>query len=66
MLMALQLLVSAGIILGLWGVALVPAYFVVRKVGSEHIGAEGYLPESPPSWIDRKEEGEHDKSLSSV
>jgi hypothetical protein len=45
-------LVSAGIILALWGVALVPAYFVVRKVGKEHVGAEGYLPESKPAVVD--------------
>ena len=44
-----QLLVSAGIILALWGFALGTAYFVVRDVGSVHVGAEGYLPELKPS-----------------
>lgn len=34
------LMVSAGIILALWAFALVPGYFVVRKVGIEHVGAE--------------------------
>lgn len=31
--------------LGLWGFALVPSYLVVRKVGIDHVGAEGILPE---------------------
>ncbi|KPI38256.1 UNC93-like protein 2 [Cyphellophora attinorum] len=35
-------IVSAGIILALWGVAFVPAYFVVRNVGVVHVGAEGF------------------------
>lgn len=40
------LLVSAGIILALWAFALVPAWFVVRKVGIEHVGAEANLSET--------------------
>lgn len=43
--MTLQLIVSAGIILALWGFSLVPSYFVIRKIGIVHIGAEGYVPE---------------------
>ena len=35
--------------MALWGVALVPGYFVVRNVGVFHVGAEGRPKESVPS-----------------
>lgn len=50
------LIVSAGLILAWWGTALIPGYFVVRQVGTVHVGAEGYIPEDKPS-AQRTEEG---------
>lgn len=33
-----QLITALGINFGIWGVAVVPAYLVVRKIGIEYIG----------------------------
>ncbi|EHY58949.1 hypothetical protein HRR83_001788 [Exophiala dermatitidis] len=44
-----RLIVSAGIMLALWGFSLVPSYLVVREVGISHVGAEEYLPQLRPS-----------------
>ncbi|KAJ4987136.1 duf895 domain membrane protein [Stagonosporopsis vannaccii] len=38
-------IVSAGIIMAWWGVALPLGFVVVRQVGIEHVGAEGYIAE---------------------
>jgi hypothetical protein len=43
------LTVSAGLIFAWWGIALPLGFFVVRKVGIVHVGAEGYIPEAKPS-----------------
>ncbi|KAF2680761.1 hypothetical protein K458DRAFT_344517 [Lentithecium fluviatile CBS 122367] len=40
------LIVSAGLIFAWWGVALPLGFFVVRKIGVDHVGAESYLPEA--------------------
>lgn len=42
-------IVSAGLIMGWWGIALPLGFLVVRKVGIDHVGAEGYVPEVKPS-----------------
>ena len=38
-------IVSAGLIMAWWGIALPLGFLVVRKVGIEHVGAEGCVPE---------------------
>lgn len=38
------LIVSAGLIMAWWGIALPLGFAVVRKVGIEHVGAEGERP----------------------
>lgn len=43
------LIVSAGLIMAWWGIALPLGFLVVRKVGIEHVGAEGYVPETKSS-----------------
>ncbi|KAI0109790.1 MFS general substrate transporter [Daldinia grandis] len=43
-------LISAlGVSFALWGIAVIPAYFVVRQVGVIHIGPEKSTPDSPES-----------------
>lgn len=40
-------LISAlGVSFALWGIAVIPAYFVVRQVGVIHIGPETSTPDS--------------------
>ncbi|KAF2017507.1 MFS general substrate transporter [Aaosphaeria arxii CBS 175.79] len=39
------LIISAGLIMAWWGIALIPGFLVVRQIGIEHVGAEGYVPE---------------------
>ncbi|KAF2034204.1 hypothetical protein EK21DRAFT_85645 [Setomelanomma holmii] len=43
------LIMSTGLILAWWGITLPLGFLVVRKVGIEHVGAEGYVPEVRPS-----------------
>ncbi|UPX16442.1 uncharacterized protein EKO05_0006841 [Ascochyta rabiei] len=42
-------IVSAGLIMAWWGIALPAGFLVVCKVGIEHVGAEGYVPEKTPA-----------------
>lgn len=43
------LIVSACPILAWWGIALPLAFLVVRRVGIDHVGAEGCIPKAYPS-----------------
>ncbi|TVY81455.1 UNC93-like protein [Lachnellula suecica] len=46
-------LISAlGVNFGLWGIALIPAYFVVRQVGVIHVGATGLSPLDEETKLD--------------
>ncbi|KAJ4364726.1 hypothetical protein N0V83_009323 [Neocucurbitaria cava] len=44
-------IIQAGLMLAWWGVALPLGFLVVRKIGIEHVGAEGYVPEAKPSKV---------------
>lgn len=41
-----QLISALGVSFALWGIAVIPAYFVVRQVGVIHIGPEKSTPDS--------------------
>ncbi|OAL47410.1 MFS general substrate transporter [Pyrenochaeta sp. DS3sAY3a] len=45
------LIISAGLIMAWWGIALPLGFLVVRKIGIEHVGAEGYIPEAKSSNV---------------
>lgn len=53
------LIVSAGLIFAWWGIALPLGFFVVRKVGIIHVGAEGYLPEAKQAADAKLDASEH-------
>ncbi|KAH7394283.1 hypothetical protein BKA66DRAFT_438646 [Pyrenochaeta sp. MPI-SDFR-AT-0127] len=44
-----QCVSSAGLILAWWGIELPLGFFIVRRVGIERVGAEGYIPKAKPS-----------------
>lgn len=41
-----QLISALGVSFGLWGIALIPTYLVVRQVGVVHLGPEKLEPAS--------------------